>query len=70
MSRYVWNTRQHGKPTMHIQAFNRLGRALNKSLCGRKGFNRSINMPFALGRKVCTTCLTTQQRIVERERDE
>ena len=42
---------------MHIQKFTQIGDALFESICGiNLNFNRSINAPFALGRKVCKNC--------------
>ena len=53
---YLWEA---GKPRrrMHIQKHLADGRPTALALCGiRHQFNRSINAPFGLGRKVCRRC--------------
>ena len=53
---YVWETGK-GRRIMHIQAHTRAGQPLWTALCGiRHRFNRSINAPWGLGRKVCQSC--------------
>lgn len=54
--RYIWRPGYKGR--MHIQAHNVTGAGLNGAMCGilyRNGY-RTINAPFALGRKVCLHC--------------
>jgi len=58
--RYIW---EKGKPrrVMHIQRFDRSGQASMSALCGIDlNFNRTINAPWGLGRKVCKKCLSTE----------
>ena len=44
---------------MHIMKFNKVGEPFFKALCNIKlNFNRSINAPFGLGRKICRNCLS------------
>ncbi len=59
--RYVW---KKGSDVMHIQKFTRYGDALNKTLCGRVGYKRSINAPWKLGKRMCGSC----ERHYDRER--
>jgi len=42
---------------MHIEKYNQVGNPLMVALCeiGHR-FNRSINAPFGLGRRVCKNC--------------
>lgn len=63
--RYIWRAPGHtragreGGHVMHIAAFDRTGELTMRSLCGREpcgGFDRTINAPFALGRRVCREC--------------
>lgn len=43
---------------MHIQKFSYTGVGLMRALCGiNLPFDRTINAPFALGRKVCVNCI-------------
>ena len=54
---YIW---QSGKKrrVMHIAKFTQTGQMLMEALCSiRLPFDRSINAPWALGRKVCKQCL-------------
>ena len=55
---YVWVTHHPAsKKWVHIQKHNPAGEPLWAALCGIDlPFNRSINAPFALGRKVCQHC--------------
>lgn len=41
---------------MHIARFDMVGNILDETLCNRRGFNRSINAPWGLGRPVCKQC--------------
>lgn len=41
---------------MHIARYTPSGEMLFEGLCGRGRLNRSINAPFALGKKVCAHC--------------
>ena len=43
---------------MHIQHHNALGQGYNASICGivYSGHYRTINAPYALGRKICKHC--------------
>ena len=56
--RYIWKPSNRSDGKMHIQHFNPLGRGYNASLCGivYSGGYRTINAPFALGRKICKHC--------------
>lgn len=52
--RYLYNT---GKEEhMHIERHTASGIGTNYGLCGKGGFNRSINAPWALGKGVCEEC--------------
>ena len=60
---YVWASKRSKKNRVHIQAFGRAGQPLQSSrgpfaaICGIDlPFDRSINAPFSLGRKVCRVC--------------
>lgn len=56
--RYVWSAGMEG--VMHIGAGydQRTGEPLFAPLCGstKRPWNRTINAPFGLGRKVCGNC--------------
>ena len=62
--RYVWaKGTPAAKKRVHIQAFDRSGEPVISdagnlvAICRQPlPFNRSINAPFALGRKVCKHC--------------
>lgn len=54
--RYLFNGGEPDSEPMHIEQTNILGEPLNKSVCGKFGFNRSINAPFGLGKKICADC--------------
>lgn len=55
--RYIWEGGESRRRVMHIQRHNCLGHPLMEALCGiDKRFNKSINAPFALGKKVCKRC--------------
>lgn len=52
--RYVFEA---GSPrVMHIASYTSSGEQLWVGLCGRGRLNRSINAPFALGKRVCKHC--------------
>lgn len=54
--RYIFEC---GKPrrVMHIQKFTVSGHPLMESLCGISlNFDRTINVPFGLGRSICKNC--------------
>ena len=54
--RYIW---EKGKPrrVMHIEKTDKVGTPLGVAICGiPHNFNRSINAPWGLGRKVCKNC--------------
>lgn len=51
--RYLW---KKGSGLMHIQKFTRYGEPLNRTLCGRIGYRRSINAPWKLGKRLCGSC--------------
>ncbi len=55
---YVWVTRHPAsKNRVHIQKHSPIGEPMWAALCGSGlPFNRSINAPFALGRKICKHC--------------
>jgi len=54
--RYIWEAGKDGR-VMHIQKFNSLGVGLAEALCEiDHNFNRSVNAPFGLGRKICKNC--------------
>ncbi len=54
--RYLYESGK-GRRVMHIMKFDKLGNAIFESLCNIKlNFNRSINAPFGLGRKICKNC--------------
>ena len=55
--RYIYESNKSER-VMHIQRFNLDGSALMKAICRiNLKFNRTINAPFALGRKVCKRCI-------------
>lgn len=43
---------------MHIETFNRYGETMMTPACGSKAlpWNRTINAPFGLGRRICKRC--------------
>jgi len=42
---------------MHIQRTNNAGQPVMEAICGEEhDYNRTINAPFGLGRKVCSNC--------------
>jgi len=42
---------------MHIERFTASGEETMEALCGiSHNFNRSINAPFGLGRRICCNC--------------
>ena len=56
--RYIWKPSKRSDARMHIQRWEPAGRGLNASLCGivyEVGY-RTINAPFALGRRICKHC--------------
>ncbi len=55
---YIWKPSKRSDARMHIQRWDPAGWGLNASLCGivYGGGYRTINAPFALGRKVCKHC--------------
>lgn len=54
--RYVWESGK-SRRVMHIMRFTATGEKTFQALCGTKhNFNRSINAPFGLGRRVCKKC--------------
>ena len=55
---YIWSTHSEArKERVHIQKHLPAGEPIWAALCGIKlPFNRSINAPFALGRKICKHC--------------
>jgi len=56
--RYVFEAGAPKRRVMHVQQHDRLGEPLFVAICGADlPFNRSINAPFALGRRVCKHCL-------------
>ena len=54
--RYIWESGKPGR-VMHIGQYDKVGNFISEALCGIKHtFDRSINAPFGLGRKVCKDC--------------
>ena len=54
--RYIWETGK-ARRVMHVQAHTVTGEPLMAALCGiDHQFNRSINAPWGLGRKICKNC--------------
>ena len=54
--RYIYEGNK-SRRVMHIQKFNKIGEGIMQALCNIDlPFNRSINTPFALGRKICSNC--------------
>jgi len=54
---FIWEAGKRRR-VMHIARFTPDGRNTMRALCGvGHNFDRSINAPFALGRKVCNRCL-------------
>jgi len=62
-TRFLFNVPGAQRRVMHIAAFDRAGNMLDKALCGRRGFNRSINAPWGLGRPRCKDCLRELNRV-------
>ncbi len=54
--RYLFRTPGAERRVMHIARFSESGAMLDESLCGMRGFNRSINAPWGLGRPECKRC--------------
>jgi len=65
--RYIWRSPDTqdiphaaaARQVMHIQLYTATGAETMDSICGRgpaAGFDRTINAPFALGRRVCKFC--------------
>jgi len=56
--RYIWSTAHPRRRVMHIENFSPSGEELWQPLCGRVPgpFNRSINAPWGLGRRICKWC--------------
>lgn len=55
---YIWKPSKRSDGRMHIQRHNPSGQGYNAALCGivyGDGY-RTINAPFALGRKICKHC--------------
>lgn len=54
---YIWEAGKKNR-VMHIAGFDPVtGKAILKAQCGIDlRFNRGINAPFTLGRKVCSKC--------------
>ena len=63
--RYIWQPRvkPDNRQRMHIQAMAADGSPYNGALCGMSfhGGYRTINAPFALGRKICKHCRAAQE---------
>ena len=54
--RYIYEAGKRRR-VMHIQRHTATGEMTNEAICGIKhNFNRSINAPFGLGRKICKKC--------------
>jgi hypothetical protein len=54
--RYIWEAGKTGR-VMHIERFTPSGDETMQALCGIAcAFNRSINVPFVLGRRICRNC--------------
>ena len=59
--RFIWRA-GHGT-VMHVAEYDRIGNLTMRSLCAaRIPFNRTINMPFRLGRPVCKRCAVKSER--------
>lgn len=57
ITRFVWNPTRDKRRVMHAAAFGPGGTMTGFSWCGRGPFRRSINAPFALGRRICKDCM-------------
>lgn len=58
---FIWRA-GHGT-VMHIAEYDRFGNLTMRSICeARIPFNRTINMPFGLGRRTCKRCLRSAAR--------
>jgi hypothetical protein len=54
--RYIWESGKD-KRVMHIAKYSVTGKMQFEALCNiNHPFNRSINAPFGLGRKICKRC--------------
>lgn len=54
--RYIWVAGVRRR-VMHIERFTATGQQTMTALCGKVlRFDRSINAPFALGKRVCKRC--------------
>lgn len=55
--RFLWETGKDRR-VMHIQRHLPDGTGVMEALCGiQHQFDRTINAPFGLGRKVCKRCI-------------
>ena len=54
--RYIFEGGKHRR-VMHIMKTTNTGEYLSEAICGIKhNFNRTINAPWGLGRKICENC--------------
>ena len=54
--RYIWEARKPRR-VMHIEVTNCIGEGTMRAMCGiPHQFNRSINAPWGLGRRICANC--------------
>jgi hypothetical protein len=59
--RYIWEAGKKRR-VMHVMRFTPSGEMTMQAMCGAKHrFNRSINAPFGLGRRICKKCLRLSQ---------
>lgn len=55
--RYIWESKKPRR-VMHVMRYTSSGDMTNQAMCGiRHNFDRSINAPFGLGRRICKKCL-------------
>lgn len=55
--RFLFRVPGMNRRVMHIMRFTETGDYTDEALCGRTGFNRSINAPWGMGRPHCKDCL-------------
>lgn len=61
--RYLFRAPGAERRVMHIAVFSPTGVMTGTALCGRDGFNRSINAPWGLGRPRCKVCVRRAARL-------
>jgi hypothetical protein len=61
--RYLFVAGERRYNAMHIERFTVLGDGTMEAMCEiAKPFNRSINAPFALGKRICKKCARAAEK--------